>query len=133
MKKLSDKRFQNAEITFGEEIQIEGMEAVLLPVIINGKEIPVDDIKFTISPEYLDHKIYYRPDILICKELRGQGLGYNIYKAFIHEFGNIISPDSFRENNVEIPKIYDKLSKEPDIIVQKKIGGYYAYLKSQHK
>ena len=129
------KKFSNIkdQITFGEEIQIEGMEAVLLPVIINGKEMSTDDIKFSITPEYLDNKICYRPDILIKDELRHQGLGYKIYNAFIHEFGNIVSPDSFRENDVEIPKIYAKLSKEPDVVVERKPGGYYAYLKSQHK
>ena len=134
MRKLSNILLEsiNDEITFGEEIQIEDKEAVILPVIINGKEMSIDDIKFTITPEYLDNKICYRPDILIREELRHQGLGYKIYKAFIHEFGNIISPDAYRTNKVEIPRIYDKLSREPDIIVERKPGGYYAYLKGQN-
>lgn len=133
MKKLSTifEDHNNINITFGEEIQIEDKEAVMLPVIVNGVEMSTDDIKFSITPEYLDNKFYYRPDIFIKKELRGKGLGYNIYKAFIHEFGNVICPDAFRENNVEIPKIYNRLAKEPDIVVERKPGGYYAYLKSQ--
>lgn len=28
-------------------------------------------------------------------------------------------------------KIYNRLAKEPDIVVERKPGGYYAYLKSQ--
>lgn len=133
MKKLSYILLESidGEITFGEEIQIEDKEAVLLPVIINGVEMSTNDIKFTITPEYLDDKICYRPDILIREDLRHKGLGFKIYKAFIHEFGNIISPDAFRTNNLEIPKIYDKLSREPDIVVERKPGGYYAYLKDQ--
>lgn len=133
MKKLSYILLESidGEITFGEEIQIEDKEAVILPVIINGVEMSTDEINFTITPEYLDNKICYRPDILIRPDLRGKGLGFKIYNAFIHEFGNIISPDGFRTNNVEIPKIYDKLSREPDIVVEKKPGGYYAYLKNQ--
>lgn len=133
MKKFSNIILESVddEITFGEEIQIEDKEAVILPVIVNGVEMPIEDINFTITPEYLDNKICYRPDILIRKELRGKGLGYKIYKAFLHEFGNLISPDAYRTNNVEIPKIYDKLSREPDIVVERKPGGYYAYLKGQ--
>lgn len=133
MRKFSDILLESIDydISFGEEIPIDGKEAVLLPIIVNGVEMSTDDIKFTITPEYLDNKFCYRPDILIKKELRGKGLGYNIYKAFLHEFGNIISPDAFRENNVEIPKIYDRLSREPDIVVERKPGGYYAYLKGQ--
>ena len=133
MRKFSDillESFDNG-IQFGEEIQIEDKEAVILPVIVDGKEIPTEDIQFTITPEYLDNKICYRPDILIKPELRHQGLGYRIYNAFIHEFGNIVSPDRYRTNEVEIPKIYDKLSREPDIIVKRMSGGYYAYLKNQ--
>ena len=85
MKKLSTIfENHNINITFGEEIQIEDKEAVMLPVIVNGVEMSTDDIKFSITPEYLDNKFYYRPDIFIKKELRGKGLGYNIYKAFIH-------------------------------------------------
>ena len=120
MKKLSYILLESidGEITFGEEIQIEDKEAVILPVIINGVEMSTDEINFTITPEYLDNKICYRPDILIRPDLRGKGLGFK-------------SPDGFRTNNVEIPKIYDKLSREPDIVVEKKPGGYYAYLKNQ--
>ena len=41
MKKLSNifENHNNINITFGEEIQIEDKEAVMLPVIVNGKEM----------------------------------------------------------------------------------------------
>ena len=72
MKKLSTifEDHNNINITFGEEIQIEDKEAVMLPVIVNGVEMSTDDIKFSIIPEYLDNKFCYRPDIFIKEELR---------------------------------------------------------------
>ena len=60
---------------------------------------------------------------------RVPGLGFRIYKAFIHEFGNIYSSHWCRTNNKEIPAIFNKLALEDDIVVEKNNKYYFAYLK----
>lgn len=120
----------DGDITFGEEIQINDRQ-VRLPVIINGKEMSVDEVNFIIEPHYVSGDTLYQPHIFISKHLQHQGLGFNIYKAFIHEFGNIYSSHWCRTNNVEIPAIFQKLSKEPDITVEKNNKYYFAYLNGQ--
>ena len=118
------------EVTFGEEIQINDYQ-VLLPVIIDGKEMSVDDINFIIEPHNVRGETLYQPHIHIAERLRHQGLGFKIYKAFIHEFGNIYSSHWCRTNNREIPAIYDKLAREPDITVERNNKYYFAYLNGQ--
>ena len=122
------KRFINSEITFGEEIQINDWQ-VRLPVIVDGKEMSVDDVNFIIEPHYVSGETLYQPHIFIDERLQHQGLGFGIYKAFIHEFGNIYSSHWCRTNNVEIPAIFNKLSKEDDITVERNNKYYFAYLK----
>lgn len=116
------------DITFGEEVQINDYQ-VRLPVIVNGKEMSVDDVNFIIEPHYVAGETLYQPHIFIDERLQHQGLGYGIYKAFIHEFGNIYSSHWCRTNNVEIPAIFNKLSREDDITVEKNNKYYFAYLK----
>jgi len=122
------KRFTNSEITFGEEIQINDWQ-VRLPVIVDGKEMSVDDVNFIIEPHYVSGETLYQPHIFIDERLRDQGLGYGIYKAFIHEFGNIYSSHWCRTNNKEIISIFNKLALEDDIVVEKNNKYYFAYLK----
>lgn len=118
------------EVTFGEEIQINDFQ-VLLPVIIDGEEMSTDDINFIIEPHIVGGETLYQPHINIVERLRHKGLGYKIYKAFIHEFGNLYSSHWCRTNNLEIPAIYAKLAKEPDITVERNSKYYFAYLKGQ--
>lgn len=118
------------DVTFGEEIQINDYQ-VLLPVIVDGKEMSTDDINFIIEPHNVGGEVLYQPHIHICDRLQHQGLGFRIYKAFIHEFGNIYSSHWCRTNNKEIPAIFNKLSKEDDIAVEKNNKYYFAYLKGQ--
>ena len=116
------------DITFGEEIQINDWQA-RLPVIVNGKEMSVDDVDFIIEPHYVAGETLYQPHIFIDERLQHQGLGFRIYKAFIHEFGNIYSSHWCRTNNKEIPAIFNKLALEDDIVVEKNNKYYFAYLK----
>ena len=118
------------EVTFGEEIQINDYQ-VLLPVIVDGEEMSVDDVNFIIEPHVVRGETLYQPHIHICDRLQHQGLGYKIYKAFIHEFGNLYSSHWCRTNNREIPAIYDKLAKEDDITVERTSEYYFAYLTGQ--
>ena len=118
------------DITFGEEIQINNYQ-VRLPVIVNGKEMSVDEVNFIIEPHQVSGETLYQPHIFIADKLQHQGLGFGIYKAFIHEFGNIYSSHWCRTNNVEIPAIFNKLEREPDIAVEKNNKYYFAYVKGQ--
>lgn len=122
------KKFINSEITFGEEIQINDWQ-VRLPVIVDGKEMSVDDVNFIIEPHYVSGETLYQPHIFIDERLRDQGLGFGIYKQFIHEFGNIYSSHWCRTNNKEIISIFNKLALEDDIVVEKNNKYYFAYLK----
>ena len=65
------KRFINSEITFGEEIQINDWQA-RLPVIVNGKEMSVDDVDFIIEPHYVAGETYIINHIngtcIMCKD-----------------------------------------------------------------
>ena len=132
MRKFSDiilESFDNG-IQFGEEIQINNYQ-LLLPVIVDGQEMSVDDINFIIEPHEVNGETLYQPHINIIDRLQHHGLGYRIYLAFLHEFGNLYSSHWCRTNNKEIPAIYDKLSREPDIRVVKTKDYYYAYLENQ--
>jgi hypothetical protein len=120
----------NWDITFGEEIQINDFQ-FRLPVIVNGREMSVEDINFIIEPHTVSGETLYQPHIFIEEKLQHQGIGYGIYNKFIHEFGNIYSSHWCRTNNAEIISIFNRLSKEPDITVEKNSKYYLAYLKNQ--
>jgi len=122
--------YTERNIEFGEEIQINNYQ-VRIPIIVDGKEMSVDEINFIIEPHYVGGETLYQPHIFIDKKLQHQGLGFQIYKEFIHEFGNIYSSHWCRTNNVEIPAIFNKLEKEPDITVERNNKYYFAYLKGQ--
>ena len=117
-------------VTFGEERQINDYQ-FLLPVIVDGKEMDENDINFIIEPHTVGGKILYQPHIHIREDLRGQGLGTRIYKAFIYEFGNLYSHYWCRTNSLEIPKMYRRLSKNPDFRFIKTNKYYYIELKNQ--
>lgn len=118
------------DIAFGEEIQINDYQ-VRLPVIVNGKEMSVDEVNFIIEPHYVNGETLYQPHIFINNKLQYQGLGYGIYKAFIYEFGNIYSSHWCRTNDKAISAIFNKLEREPDIAVEINNKYYFAYLKGQ--
>ena len=120
----------NKIVTLGEPVYPEDFpdpDTVLIPVILDGKEISTDEISLLITPFEKDGQILYRPDINLYKWYQHQGLGYQIYLEFLRQYGNLMSYDKFRINNKEIPKIYDKLSKEPGINVEKTSEGIFAY------
>lgn len=129
MRRIDEATFQG-DITFGEEIQINDYQ-VRLPVIVNGKEMSVDEINFIIEPHYVNNEVLYQPHIFITDRLQHQGLGYGIYKTFIHEFGNIYSSHWCRTNDKEIPAIFNKLAMEDDITVERNNKYDFAYLKGQ--
>lgn len=55
----------------------------------------------------------YQPHLFISDNLKGLGLGYKIYVALIHSFGHLYSSRNRRINDLEIPKIWNKLNSEP--------------------
>lgn len=119
----------HGEITFGEEIPVYKDRQVRLPVIVDGKEMSVDEVNFIIEPHYVAGETLYQPHIFIVDRLQHQGLGYAIYKAFIYEFGNIYSSHWCRTNDKEIPAIFNKLEREEDIAVERNNKYDFAYLK----
>ena len=133
MKKFSSILLEGVSVVLGEEEPFDEIDSsddihfpegsFLIPIILNGVEYGTNEINFTVVPiTKMDHgveKTLYRPDIKIAKELRHQGIGYKIYKEFINKYGNLISINQYRQNDVEIPRIYDKLSREENINVLK--------------
>lgn len=63
------------------------------------------------------NNIFNQIDILMDINIQGQGLGYQIYKRIIYEFGNIYSPFNKRVNDDAIPHFWNKLKKDKDIEV----------------
>lgn len=123
MKKFSTILLESVTVALGEEEPLEfddGLEDTdkfEIPIIVNGIEYSTDEIKFLVEPRTaVDNgieKTLYRFDIWMKPELRGQGIGYKIFKEFVLKYGNVLSIDMYRENEIEIPKIFDRLSKEP--------------------
>lgn len=72
----------------------------------------------------------YQLHIALHDELQHLGLGYKIYKRFIDLFGNVYSGKGRQHNDAEIPRIYDKLSKEPNIECKDMGYGTLCMLKS---
>lgn len=124
MKKLSDIILElNKWVKLGEPESIEGVKgmegAYEIPISIDGIEYSTNEINLTVWPiTKMDHgvnKTLYRLDIKLPEELKHQGIGYQIYKDFLMEYGNIISIHDYRQNNNEIIKIYKKLSQEDGV------------------
>ena len=120
----------NKVVTLGEPVYPEDFpdpNAVLIPIILDGKEMSTDEISLLITPFEEDGQVLYRPDINLYKKYQRKGLGYQIYLEFLRQYGNLMSYNKFRINNIAIPKIYDQLSKEPGINVEKTSEGIFAY------
>lgn len=120
----------NNVVTLGEPVYPEDFpdqDTFLIPVILDGEEISTDEINLLITPFKKDGRILYRPDINLYSYYQHQGLGYKIYLAFLRKYGNLMSYNRFRINNKELPRIYDKLSKEPGINVEKTSEGIFVY------
>lgn len=105
----------------------------------NYKDITVDDIRLKENEQFGDifnldviiNKVVetgisfqvevinddlYHIHININPKLQKQGLGYKIYRRFINEFGIIYSTRKRRLNHEHIPKIYNKLMADGDVI-----------------
>jgi len=64
-------------------------------------------------------------DIKLADNQKGLGLGYKIYKSIIMNAGNLHSGKKMRMNTTEIPKIWNKLAKDPDIICDEDENSIY--------
>jgi GNAT superfamily N-acetyltransferase len=59
----------------------------------------------------------YKLDILLAPELQGKGLGKLLMTKLVYEFGHFVSENETRVNDVQLPKIYNYLSHNPDFTV----------------
>jgi hypothetical protein len=94
-----------------EEIDDDGIIVnlkVTFPFETNASEGIAADIQVI-------NGIIYQIHLNISDNLKGLGLGYKIHKKLIHEFGHLYSGHGRTLNKVEIPKIWNKLSLDPDI------------------
>lgn len=112
------------KIEFGEEKQINDYQ-FLLPVIVDGKKMSVDEVNFIVEPHNVQGKSLYQPHINIVPKYQHLGLGYKIFKTFLFEFGNIYCWNWCVVNKPVIFKILDKLGKEPDVTIFEKTKDYY--------
>lgn len=101
----------STKIEFGKEIQINNYQ-FLLPVIVDGVEMSVDEVNFIVEPHNVGGKSFYQPHIKIVPKYQHQGLGYGIFKSFLFEFGNIYCYKWCTVNPVAIGAIFDKLKLE---------------------
>lgn len=123
MRKFSNILLENRMVELGEPEPVDDMNGVdnylVIPIIVDGIEYSTDEVSFYVEPRTaMDHgvkKTIYRPDIKIKEELQHQGIGYKIYKEFLFKYGNMISVNALRENDNEIPRIYNKLSMEDGV------------------
>lgn len=116
-----EKMFQNFSMGFTRQRQVI--------VIVNGEEMSVDKVNFIIQMHYINDATYYQPHILIAPDYQHKGLGYAIYAAFIRTYGNLYSQHWMRANNEEMPRIWEKLKSEPDIMVGEDENCYVAIRK----
>ena len=106
----------------------DGSDYISLKIFINGKYEP--GIVFDIE---IKNDELYQIHININKVLRGQKLATKLYTKFLYEFGLIYSNISNRTNNIEIPKIHDKLSQDPKIYTfETNIKGGKIFLFKEH-
>jgi len=99
-----------------EDIDFEQLTTnspIELKVIIPNIDIDISD---SITLEIQITKLgLYHPHIFISKELRSLGLGHKIILALINIYGHIYKSHGRTLNDVEIPKIFNKLKNEPSI------------------
>ena len=69
--------------------------------------------------------------IIMDKSIQHRGLAPKIYKKLILEFGGIYCGEGRRINKEHIGRVYDKLSKDPDLYVYHDDMCYIAMLKSE--
>jgi hypothetical protein len=65
-----------------------------------------------------------QPHIQVLKELQGNGIAYNFYRATLEEFGHLVSKKSKRFSDGPITKLYEKLAKDSKIDFFVKNGNY---------
>lgn len=85
--------------------------------VINNIEVPVNLINFQAEERLVQGEYLYQLHLTLDKSLQHIGLGFKLYYAFILTYGIGYSSFRRRANNVEIPKIWDKLSKMNNIRV----------------
>lgn len=93
----------------------------ILP-IINGKKINVEIINFQAEKRNVMGEELYQLHIEIKEQIRHIGLGFKLYYAFILTFGMAYCGYGRRLNNVEIPRIWEKLGQLPNVTTTKIIG-----------
>lgn len=88
---------------------------------INGASIPKCLIMFEAQIPNENTDFYRRGlvqlHIILDTSLQRLGLGTKLYTVYLYKIGNIYSGAGYRHNDRDIPKIYDKLSKNKDFIV----------------
>ena len=77
-----------------------------------------------------EDSLYLILNILLDFKLQRKGLGYKIHLKFINEFGNAFIRYDKVVNDEEIPRIWEKLKKEPNFEVYESEIGKLCVLKS---
>lgn len=95
-----------------------------LYVTINGESIPSELINLNV--QIVERRIsenktmqFINPHIVIDKSLRGMNLATKIYTRLALLYGALCSGAGRRVNNDEIPRIYEKLGKDPRLTLYK--------------
>lgn len=95
-----------------------------LYVTINGESIPSELINLNV--QIVERRIsenktmqFINPHIVIDKSLRGMNLATKIYTRLALLYGALCSGAGRRVNNDEIPRIYEKLGKDPRLMLYK--------------
>ncbi len=77
-----------------------------------------------------EDSLYLILNILLDFKLQRKGLGYKIHLKFINEFGNAFIRYDKVVNDEEMPRIWEKLKKEPNFEVYESEIGKLCVLKS---
>jgi len=112
---LSDEEKSYIKNINWSDLKIEqGPGSKIIPIFVTIPQIPsasdgiATDIQITSLGLFQIH-------ITLAQELRGLGLSYKIYKAIIMTYGHLFSGIGRRMNDVEVPKIWNKLAQDSDI------------------
>lgn len=87
-------------------------------VEINGVEMPLWVVDLKCEKIKLNGEVVYAPHIEVNEKYRHLGLGFKLYKAFLECVGNMCRNERHTYNREEMPHIYNKLNKEPNIEVE---------------
>jgi len=96
------------------------------PEINNGIVL---DVKF-VGDEGEQDALYLLLNLLLDFNLQRKGLGYKIHLKFINDFGNAFIRYDKVVNDEELPRIWEKLKREPNFEVYESEIGKLCVLKS---